>query len=199
MFSVIDMTPFSHATECTQPLTTTRLDAEAARPAAWLDVLVDSGGLILVGLGIVVGLVGIVVPILPGLLLIWGSVTVWAVIEQGTTAWIVLAIATAIALASQVLKYVVPGRRLRDAGVPTRGILAGTVLGIVGFFVVPVVGLVLGFVAGIYLVERLRLRNHRSAWPSTVHALKAVGLAILIELFAGLLISTTWLIAVVAG
>ncbi|HEX6338112.1 MAG TPA: DUF456 domain-containing protein [Jiangellaceae bacterium] len=159
----------------------------------------DSGGLILVGLGIVVGLVGIVVPILPGLLLIWGSVTVWAVIEQGTTAWIVLAIATAIALTSQVLKYVVPGRRLRDAGVPTRGILAGTVLGIVGFFVVPVVGLVLGFVAGIYLVERLRLRNHRSAWPSTVHALKAVGLAILIELFAGLLIATTWLIAVVAG
>ena len=55
------------------------------------------------------------------------------------------------------------------------------------------------FVAGIYLVERVRLGNHRSAWPSTVHALKAVGLAILIELFAGLLIATTWLVAVVAG
>jgi hypothetical protein len=32
-----------------------------------------------------------------------------------------------------------------------------------------------------------------------VHALKAVGLAILIELLAGLLISATWLIAVIAG
>jgi uncharacterized protein YqgC (DUF456 family) len=159
----------------------------------------ESGGLALVGLGIVVGLVGIVVPILPGLLLIWGSVTVWAVVEQGTTAWIVLGVATVVAATSQILKYVVPGRRLRDAGVPTRGILAGTVLGIVGFFVVPVVGLFLGFVAGIYLIERLRLHNHRSAWQSTVHALKAVGLAILIELLAGLLIATTWLVAVVFG
>jgi uncharacterized protein YqgC (DUF456 family) len=144
-------------------------------------------------------LVGVVVPILPGLLLIWGSVTAWAIIEQGTAAWIVLVIATLVAVASQILKYVLPGRRLRDAGVPTRGILFGTVLGIVGFFVVPVVGLFLGFVAGIYLVERMRLRNHRSAWQSTVHALKAVGLAILIELLAGLLIATTWLAAIIFG
>ena len=159
----------------------------------------ESGGLVLVGLGIVVGLVGIVVPILPGLLLIWGSVTVWALVEQGAAAWIVMAIATMVAVTSQVLKYVVPGRRLRDAGVPTRGILFGTVLGILGFFVVPVVGLFLGFVAGIYLVEQLRLHNHRSAWQSTIHALRAVGLAILIELFAGLLIGATWLAAIVFG
>ena len=157
----------------------------------------ESGGLVLVGLGIVVGLVGIVVPILPGLVLIWGSVTVWAVVEQGTTAWVVLAIATLVAVASQILKYLVPGRRLRDAGVPARGILVGTVLGVVGFFVVPVVGLFLGFIAGIYLIERARLRSHRPAWQSTLHALKAVGLSILIELFAGMLIATTWLVTVV--
>lgn len=159
----------------------------------------DSGGLVLVGLGIVIGLIGIVLPILPGLLLIWGSVTVWAVIERGTTAWIVLAIATLVAAGSQIIKYVVPGRRLRDAGVPMRGILIGTALAILGFFIVPVVGLFLGFVAGIYLVERLRLQNHPSAWQSTVHALKAVGLAIIIELLAGLLIATTWLAAVIFG
>ncbi len=160
---------------------------------------VESGGLALVGLGIIVGLIGIVVPVLPGLVLIWASVTVWAIVERGTAAWIALVIATLVAVTSQVLKYVVPGRRLRDAGVPTRGIVVGTVLGIVGFFVIPVVGLFVGFIAGIYLIERLRLRNHRSAWPSTVHALKAVGLSILIELFAGLLIATIWLIAVVFG
>ena len=157
----------------------------------------DSGGLLLVGLGIVVGLVGIVVPVLPGLVLIWGSVTIWAIVERGTIAWIALAIATLVAVASQILKYVIPGRRLRDAGVARRGIFVGTVLGIVGFFLVPVVGLFLGFVAGIYLVEQMRLRNHSSAWQSTLHALRAVGLSILIELLAGLLITTTWLIAVV--
>lgn len=159
----------------------------------------DTGGLILVGLGIIVGLAGIVLPILPGLLLIWGSVTVWALVEQTTTAWVVLAVATVLVVTSQVLKYALPGRRLRAAGVPTRGIVLGAALGVVGFFVVPVVGLFLGFVAGIYLVERMRLRTHDSAWRSTVHALKAVGLAILIELFTGLLVAAGWLVAVVLG
>lgn len=159
----------------------------------------DTGGLVLVALGIIVGLVGIVVPILPGLLLIWGSVAVWAVVEGSTTAWVILAVATLLVVTSQILKYVVPGRRLRDAGVPTRGIVAGAALGVVGFFVLPVVGLFLGFVAGIYLVERLRVRNHSMAWRSTVHALKAIGLAILIELFTGLLVATGWLMAVTFG
>lgn len=159
----------------------------------------QTGGLILVGLCIAIGLVGIVVPILPGLFLIWGSVTVWAFFERDTTAWVVLAAATVLVVVSQIVKYVLPGRRLRSAGVPMRGIVIGGVLGVIGFFVIPVVGLFLGFVAGIYLIERLRLRTHESAWRSTVHALKAVGLAILIELLTGLLIAVGWLAAVVFG
>ncbi len=159
----------------------------------------DTAGLVLVGIGIAVGLAGIVIPILPGLLLIWGSVTVWALVERTTAAWIVLAVATALFVVSQVMQYLIPGRRLRSAGIPTRGIIFGVVAGIIGFFVIPVVGLFLGFVAGIYVVEWLRARNHHTAWRSTVHALKAVGLAILIELFTGLLIATTWLAGVVLG
>jgi uncharacterized protein len=159
----------------------------------------ETAGIVLVGLGIAVGLAGIIIPILPGLLLIWGSVTVWALVERSTTAWVVLALATALFVTSQVLQYLIPGRRLRNAGVPTRGILIGMVIGIVGFFVIPVVGLFLGFVGGIYLVEWTRMRNHQAAWRSTVHALKAVGMAILIELFTGLLIATGWLVAVMFG
>jgi uncharacterized protein len=159
----------------------------------------NTGGLILVGLCIAIGLLGIVVPILPGLFLIWAGVTVWAVFERDTTAWVVLAAATALVVVSQLVKYLVPGRRLRRAGVPTRGIVIGAALGVLGFFVIPVVGLFLGFVAGIYLVEWLRLRSHEPAWRSTVHALKAVGLAILIELLTGLLIATGWLAVVIFG
>jgi uncharacterized protein len=159
----------------------------------------NTGGLILVGLCIAIGLLGIVVPILPGLFLIWGGITVWALFERDTTAWVVLAAATALVVVSQVVKYLVPGRRLRNAGVPTRGIVIGVALGVIGFFVIPVIGLFLGFVAGIYLVEWLRLRSHEPAWKSTMQALKAVGLAILIELLTGLLIATGWVAAVVFG
>jgi hypothetical protein len=65
------------------------------------------------------------------------------------------------------------------------------VIGLIGFFVVPVVGLVLGFVLGIWLAERARLGAGR-AWPSTKQALTAVGLSVLVELAAGLGIAVVW-------
>ncbi len=157
----------------------------------------DTTGLVLVGLAMLVGLLGVLVPVLPGLLLVWAAVLVWALVERTAAAWIVLAAASALAASGEVVKYLVPGRRMRAAGVPWSSLAAGGVLAIVGFFVVPVVGALLGFVAGVYLAERLRLGTHAEAWPSTVHALKAVGLSILIELGAGLLIAGAWLTAVV--
>jgi hypothetical protein len=53
-----------------------------------------------------------------------------------------------------------------------------------------------GFVLGIYLAEYRRLGG-RAAWPSTVHALKAVGLSILIELVAAVAATCVWVTGVV--
>jgi uncharacterized protein YqgC (DUF456 family) len=157
---------------------------------------VSTTGHVLVGLAILIGLLGVLVPVLPGLLLCWAAVLVWALVERTTEAWIVLGVASALLLVSQVVKYVVPGRRMRAAGVPGRTLVIGGVLAIVGFFAIPVVGALIGFVAGVYGAERLRLGTHEAAWPSTVHALKAVGLSVLIELGAGLLMAAAWLAAV---
>lgn len=151
---------------------------------------------VLVGLAILVGLVGVVVPVLPGLLLVAAAVVVWSWDTGGGTAWTVCGVALAVLALGALLKYVVPGRRLTEAGVPTRTLWLGAGLGVVGFFVVPVVGLVLGFVLGVYLAERQRLGD--AAWPSTVAALRAVGLSILIELVAGVLAAATWVVGVVA-
>ena len=156
----------------------------------------DDTGLVLVGVAILAGLVGVLLPMLPGLLLCWGAVLVWALVERTAVAWTVLAVATLLFATSQVVKYLVPGRRLRSAGVPWGSMAAGGVLAAVGFFVIPVVGAVAGFVGGVYGAERLRLHTHAAAWPSTVRALRAVGLSVLIELVAGLLIGTVWLAAV---
>jgi len=153
---------------------------------------------LLVGLAVVVGLVGVVVPVLPGLLLVWGAVAVWAVVEGGTAAWVLLVGATVVAVASQVVKYVVPGRRLERAGVPRSSLVAGGLAAVVGFFVVPVLGLFLGFVGGVYLAERQRLGTHEASWTSTRHALHAVGLSILLELAAALAVAVAWLATLLA-
>ncbi len=155
----------------------------------------DSLVTFLCGLAIVVGIAGIIVPALPGLVVCWLGVLVWAIFaDRGWGKWVVFAIVTGLALAGIVIKYAWPGRNLKRTGVPNSSLIAGGLLGLVGFFVLPVVGLVVGFVLGVWLAERLRLGESRLAWPSTRAALKAAGLAMLIELGAGLGIALVWVI-----
>jgi uncharacterized protein YqgC (DUF456 family) len=153
-------------------------------------------GLVAVGLAIATGIVGVVVPVLPGALLAWAAIAVWALAVASATAWAVLAVATLVIGGAQVVKLLVPGRRLRDAGVPGRSILAGLLLAVVGFFLVPVVGFLIGLPLGVYLEERRRLGGHASAWSSTSEALRAMGLSIVIELSATVLAAGAWLAAV---
>ena len=156
-----------------------------------------SGVELLVALAIAVGLVGILVPILPGSILIVGALLVWAWYVGGATAWAVFAVATVILVAGAVVKYLVPNRRLKEVGVPASTQWVGAAVGIVGFFVVPVVGLFIGFVLGVYLAEYRRVGG-AAAWPSTKEALRAVGVSMLIELAAGVLAALVWVAGVVA-
>jgi uncharacterized protein YqgC (DUF456 family) len=148
---------------------------------------------LLVALVILVGLVGIVVPLLPGSILILGAVLVWTVVEGSGAAWMVFALVATLLVVGAVVKYVIPGRGLRSSGVPTRSIMVGGILGIAGFFVVPVIGLVIGFLLGVYLSETRRV-GRNLAWPSTVAAVKAVGLSVLVELVAALFATGVWVV-----
>jgi hypothetical protein len=152
---------------------------------------------LLVALAIAVGLAGIVVPVLPGSVLVLAAILVWAWQVGGATAWTVFGVAAAVLVVGGVVKYLVPNRRLKDAGIPASTQWAGATLGVVGFFVIPVVGVFVGFVLGVYLAEHRRV-GRDAAWPSTRHALKAVGISILIELAAALVATFVWVAGVVA-
>lgn len=134
---------------------------------------------------ILVGLLGIVVPVLPGVLLIAGALVAWAYSTNTGLAWGIAWTGLVVLAIGFVIKFAVPHRRLKDAGVPRRSLVLGAVLGIVGFFVVPVIGLFIGFIGGVWLAESSRL-GRSQAWPSTKVALRATGLSILIELASGL-------------
>ena len=152
---------------------------------------------LLVAVLIAVGIAGIIVPVLPGTLLVMAAILVWA-LEVGTsTGWLVFAVCAALLVGGSVVKYLVPGRRLKASGVPHRTLLVGALLAFVGFFVIPLVGMFVGFVLGVYVAERARV-GAAGAWPSTVGALRAVGVSILIELVAAFLAALAWVVGVVA-
>lgn len=150
---------------------------------------------IIVALAILVGLVGIIVPVLPGGVLVLGAILLWASEIGTSTAWIVFTVATLCLVVGAVAKYALPGRRLKDNGIPASTQWTGVAFGVVGFFVVPVIGLLIGFVLGMYVAE-LRRVGAAAAVPSTRAALAAVGLSVLIELAATLLAAATWAVGV---
>lgn len=156
----------------------------------------DVGVLLLLGLGMAVGLVGVLVPAVPGLLLVAAVAVGWAVLEGGVGAWVVFAVMLVVLAAGTVAKYVLPGRSLREAGAPWSTLALGAVGAIVGFFIIPVVGLLVGGVAGVWLGELRRLRNGGAARRSTWATLKAIGIGILLELTAGIVAVLIWATAV---
>jgi uncharacterized protein YqgC (DUF456 family) len=154
--------------------------------------MVPAWGEALVAIACMAGIVGVVVPVLPGDIVIGGAILVWAMVERSAVSWVVAVVAVAVLVAGHVLTVLVPGRRMTAAGVPRGVLLAGAALGVAGFFLVPVVGLPIGFVLGVYLAEIARLREHGPAWATTVEAMKGTGLAVLIGLLASVLATALW-------
>ena len=142
---------------------------------------------------------GIVVPVLPGTVLALIALLVWALATGGGLAWTAFAVMALVLGVGQLLKYLLPHKSMTAAGVPGRSILVGGIAAIIGFFAIPVVGLVVGFVGGVYVAEHARLRQWDQARTSTWVAMKATGFSILIELGALLLAASIWVAALVAA
>jgi uncharacterized protein len=151
-------------------------------------------GTMLVGLAMVVGLLGVLVPGLPGTLLVLASGLAWAlwVADGGSGRWVVVGVMAGLFVAGAVLKYALPGRRL-SGQLPRSTLFLGAVGAVIGLVLLPPLGLLLGGVVGVYLAEARRLGPGEQARRSTVEVLKAVGLGILAELTAGVLMVATWL------
>lgn len=138
-------------------------------------------------------------PVLPGPFLVAGAVAVWGVVTGGTIGWTIAAVAIIVVGLATGGKYLIPAKWMRDGGVPGWVLLIGGVGGILGFFVVPVIGVVLGFIAGVFLAELLRLKSVQQAWPTTWTAMKAAGLSMLIDLAAVLIVTAAWVGALIAA
>ena len=152
---------------------------------------------ILCGLAILVGVAGIIIPVLPGSILIGLSLLAWALWGgAGTTGWVVFGIGQVLVLAGMAASAVLTGRKLKQHSIPGRSVVTGLVLGVVGMFLIPVVGLFLGFAAGLLLSELRRTRVWRTALASSWAALKATGLGMIAEFVLACLAASTWVIGV---
>lgn len=153
----------------------------------------------LVALVMAVGVAGTVVPLVPGLGLVVAAAVVYGLAAGfGTVGVVAMVVIVALAVAGTVAGAVLPGRAAGRTGAPRTSLAAGVLGAVIGFFVVPVVGLPLGGAAGIYLGERLRTGDGAVAWRTTRATLKAFGLAALAQVAAGIAMVVTWVAWVAA-
>jgi uncharacterized protein YqgC (DUF456 family) len=159
---------------------------------------VTGAGELLVGLAMLVGLAGVVVPVLPGLLLIWAAGIAWVWVDGGgAVRWTVAAALTVLLVAGTATKYVLPARSATGAGAPRSTLLLGAVGAVVGFFVIPFLGFVIGGVVAVFLAELARLGTAAAAWRSTRAVLVAVGIGMLVELGTAAAMIGVWVLGVV--
>jgi uncharacterized protein YqgC (DUF456 family) len=162
--------------------------------------LMGTAQVCLIGAVMLLGLVGVAAPGVPGTLLCWAALLWWATHEHTSLTWGVLAASTGLLAVAQVVVWLLPPRRIRDSGLTWHSVLVAASVAIAGFFLLPVAGAVLGFVGAVYVSERVRLGGgHRAAWTATRTAMRAVGGSVLVELLACLLVAGAWIGAVIAG
>lgn len=153
----------------------------------------DTGGLVLIALAMLAGLVGTALPLIPGLPIVWLAALIYGLAEGfdavGTAAFGVISL---LAIAGIVGGIVLPHRHVAARGAARSSVLAGAAGAVIGFFVIPVIGLVIGGVVGIYAMEYRRTGDGAAAWSTTKTLLVGFGLGVLLELTAGILMVMTW-------
>ena len=147
------------------------------------------GGVMLTGLAM------LALPILPGLWVMWIAALVYAIVTGfGTTAIIFMVIITLLTITGGLMDNILMGANARVSGASWLSIAVALVGAVVGSILLPPVGgLVLGM-AGIFLVEYMRIKDWRKALESTKGLALGCGWGVIARFGFGVLVMIVWLI-----
>ena len=147
----------------------------------------------LVGMAMLAGLAGALIPWFPDILLIWGAGLVYGIlVGWGTWGPWLFASMTVAALVGFVAEVAVSAAGARVGGASGWGILVGLVLAVVGMIVFSPLGALLGLALGMLLVEGWRQRNLRKAAAATLGAVIGWGASFLVKFSLSLWMVLLW-------
>lgn len=153
----------------------------------------DLAWTVLAAVVMVVGLIGVVIPVVPGLVVIWAAALAYGFLVGfgwvGGVVMVVLTVALAISLVCGVL---LPKRAADGAGVSGWAQVGAVVGAVVGLFSIPFVGLPVGALVGVVAVEYGDKRNWPDAWRSTRAVAKGFGISAAIDFSLGSVMIACW-------
>jgi uncharacterized protein len=169
-----------------------------------VNLLLQTINFALAVLFMLVGMVGIVLPILPGTFLIWLTVFFFYVIERALGFAAIDPISfgaiTAIAIVAGTSEFWLPLLGARRSGSSRRAMVTGMIGAVIGTFALPIplVGTIVGYAIGVLLGEYQKHGEWDRAVRASAGGVAGWGVATLLQLGAGLLILILFVWQVVA-
>ena len=148
---------------------------------------------------LVTGLLGLMIPVFPGLTVMWLGTLVYAVVrasngEMTWMTWLLFSLITLLMLAGNVIDNIIIARHVREKQVPWSSILFALAAGLIAsIFFTPVVGIIASPVS-LYLAELRRLRNRDTAFTNTKAWMTGWGWSFAARFGIGLVMLMLWLV-----
>jgi uncharacterized protein len=143
----------------------------------------------------IVGLFGLIIPIFPGITVIWLAALGYGVVTGFTPlGWGLMAVITVLLILGVSIDNILMGARAHKEGAAWSSLGLGMLAGILGTLLFPPVG---GFIAAplvVLLMEYLRQRDISKALASLRGLAVGWGLSFVVRFFIGLIMIGVWLI-----
>jgi uncharacterized protein YqgC (DUF456 family) len=148
---------------------------------------------------LLVGLFGLVVPVFPGLTIMWFATLVYALIQSAAGNmtgwdWFLFVIVTLLMIGGNIVDNIIIAAKMRDQYIPWSSILIAFAAGIlVSIFFTPLVGVVAAPL-GLFIAEMIRLKNRDEAIKSTKAYMIGWGWAFGARLIIGIAMIGFWML-----
>jgi uncharacterized protein len=127
---------------------------------------------VLTFLVLLTGLIGLVVPIFPGLTVMWIGTLVYAIIQAISgnmtwVGWLLFVLITLLMIGGNIVDNIIIAKHVREKNVPWSSIIWAFAAGIiVSLFFTPIAGMVASPL-GLFLAEWWRLKDKQTAFDNT--------------------------------
>ncbi|HET9587508.1 MAG TPA: DUF456 domain-containing protein [Anaerolineales bacterium] len=161
----------------------------------WLEILLQTLTLFVM----FIGLIGLIMPIFPGLVVMWLATLVYALLQNGAGQmtgweWFLFGLITLLMLVGNIADNLIIARKMRDKYIPWSSILFAFAASLVAsIFFTPIVGLAAAPVA-LFLAESRRLKNQEAAIDSTKAYMVGWGWAFGVRFLIGLVMIGLWML-----
>jgi len=158
--------------------------------APWLEAIGKSLTLVIM----LVSLAGLIVPVFPGLIVIWLVALVFGIVSGFNTIGIIIFIVmTVLAIAGALADNVMMGAKAKENGASWSSILMALGAGVLFTLIFPPIGGLIAAPLVLYFMERRRHHDHEKALETVKALAVGWGWAFVVRFLIGVLMIGLWL------